>query len=48
MSARQRKFALVALENATSYEDWARAALELDNIDGSVNSIISSADGPQG
>jgi len=30
----QRKFAQVALENATSYEDWARAALELDAIDG--------------
>lgn len=31
---RQKKFAQVALENATSYEDWARAALDLDDLEG--------------
>jgi hypothetical protein len=41
-NVRQRKFAQVALENATSYEDWARAALELDAIDGKLatNGIV--------
>jgi hypothetical protein len=29
----------VALENATSYEDWARAALELDDLDGMLNYV---------
>lgn len=33
-NTRQRRFAQVALENATSYEDWASAALELDALEG--------------
>jgi len=45
VSARQRKFALVALGNATSYDDWAHAALELDAIDGIVNMRASPHSG---
>lgn len=33
-TSRQRKFAQVSLENATSYDDWAASALELDTLEG--------------
>jgi len=48
VSARQRKFALIALGNATSYEDWAHAALELDAIDGILNTRASPHSGADG
>jgi len=35
VNLRQRKLARAALEKATSYDDWARAALELDKLEGS-------------
>ncbi len=34
-TTKEREFAQAALENAASYDDWARAALQLDSLDGS-------------
>jgi hypothetical protein len=33
---KQRDFALPALENAASYDDWVKAALQLDGLEGSL------------
>jgi hypothetical protein len=43
-NTRQRKFVQIALENATSYDDWARAAHELDDLDGKDASTFSYTD----
>ena len=43
-NTRQRKFVQIALENATSYEDWARAANELDDLDGKDASTFQYTD----
>lgn len=39
---RHKKFSQIALENATSYEDWARAALDLDALEGRCPSILAN------